>query len=243
MKTTRFIYMLSIALLIFTGCKDYDNFAEPDAGVHGKLIDSETDQTIETKQPGGGTVRFIQWNPKYPSAQPLDVPVKADGTYSVKRFFADKYKAFPLNGPFIYSGDSVEVNLTHNGDAELNFEVTPFYRIQASVTDSTFTYTITKSAFNTSKLVEIRFMVNNYPIVNEDVSSNYDPSNYYINSWRLNTEGTPDTELVGSPKTYTFSWASTKLPKGEYYFRVGARASNSPNSTYNYSPVIKATVH
>ncbi|RYY36399.1 MAG: DUF3823 domain-containing protein [Sphingobacteriaceae bacterium] len=242
MKTTKYIYILAVAMLAFTACKKYDNYDEPDAGVHGKIIDAETGNTIETKQPGGGSVRFLQWNPKYPSPQPLDVSIKADGNYSVKRFFADKYKAFPLNGPFMYSGDSVEVSLTHNGDAELNFEVVPYYRIEASVVDSTFTYTINRSAFNTSKLVEIRFMINNYPIVNEDVSSNFDESSYYLNSWRVFTEGTPDNELLGMSRTFTFNFSRTRWPKGDYYFRVAARAANSPNSTYNYSPVIKATV-
>lgn len=232
-------------LLVYAGCKKYDNYAAPDSSVFGTVTDAETGKNIETKQPGGGDIRFLQWNKaKYPSPSPIDISIKADGSYSASQLFADNYKAFPLNGPFMYSGDSVNVVLGHNNKTQLDFKVTPYYHITAAVTDSTFSYTITKPAINTSKLIEVIFMVNKYAIVNESVSSNVaGPGTYYTNLWKLATDGTPDASIIGVPQTYTIHWADTRLPKGEYYFRIGARVNNSPNSTYNYSPVVKATVH
>ncbi|MFC0513036.1 DUF3823 domain-containing protein [Mucilaginibacter angelicae] len=241
-----FIYtLIPCMLLLYAGCKKYDNYKAPDAGVFGKVTDVETGKGLETKLPGGGVIRFLQNNKaKYPSPQPIDISIKADGSYSASQFFADNYKAFPLNGPFIYAGDSVNVVLSSNGKAQLDFKVIPYYRISAAVTDSTFNYTVNKAPENDSKLVELIFMVSKDPVVNENVSSNVaGPGTYYANLWKVPTGGTPDAAIIGIPQTFTFHWADTRLPKGEYYFRMGARASNSPNSTYNYSPVIRATVH
>ncbi|MEO3403553.1 DUF3823 domain-containing protein [Mucilaginibacter sp. CAU 1740] len=245
MRSSIIYTLIPCMLLFYAGCKKYDNYAAPDAGVYGKVIDAGTGGGIETKQPGGGDIRFLQNNKtKYPSPQPIDISIKADGSYSATQFFADNYKAFPLNGPFIYAGDSVGVVLNHNQKTQLDFKVVPFYRITAAVADSTFSYTVNRAPENNSKLIELIFMVSKDPVVNEAVSSNVaGPGTYYANLWKVPTDGTPDASIVDKPQTFTFHWADTRLPKGEYYFRMGARAANSPNSTYNYSPVVKATVH
>lgn len=242
----RLILCSVYALACSVGCAKYDNYAAPEAGVYGNIIDAETGELIETKQPGGGSVRLLQWNPeKYPSPQPIDLSIKADGTYTSSHLFSDNYKAFPWNGPFRYLGDSVEVKLTDGRLSELNFEVHPYYRVAAEVSNSTFTYTITKSAANDSKLAEVIFMVNDYPIVNENVCSNVaGPGTFYPNLWKLPIESNVlDESIMGIPQTFTINWEETRLPKGEYYFRVGARAASSPASTYNYSPVVKAIVN
>ncbi|SEK79954.1 DUF3823 domain-containing protein [Parapedobacter koreensis] len=245
MKTT-LLKLAILALIAAAGCTKYDNYAAPEAGIFGNIIDAETGQPIETKQPGGGSIRLLQWDlQKYPSPQPVDISIKADGTYSSTRFFADDYKAFPWNGPFRYLDDSVNVTLSDGRLTELNFEVHPYYRVAATVSDSTFTYTLTKSAANDSKLVEVIFMVNDYPIVNENVCSNVaGPGTYYPNLWKLPIgDDVADEAIMDMPQTFTINWAETRLPKGDYYFRVGARAASSPSSTYNYSPVVKATVN
>jgi hypothetical protein len=239
MRTLKLISIIPCVTLLMTGCIKKDNYAAPDSGIQGHLTDGETGAALELKQPGGGTVRLVEWNPaKYPSPTPIDLSVKVDGSYSSSRLFADTYKAFPMNGPFQYlPADSVTVTLPPNGLAQLGFKVVPFYRITASVTDSTFTYTVTKSAANTGNLKGIIFMINNFPIVNENISSNQSGS-YYTNLWKT---GASDA-ILGIQQTFTFNFADTRLPKGDYYFRVGAVGSTS-SSYYNYSPVIKATVH
>jgi hypothetical protein len=120
---------------------------------------------------------------------------------------------------------------------ELNFQVVPYFRIALSVTDSTFTYTVTKSAANTGSLTQMIFMISNQPVVNENVSSNQ-VGNYYTNLWKLNA----GDAILGAQQTYTINFADTHLPKGDYYFRVGAVGSTS-SSYFNYSPTVKATVH
>ena len=243
MRISKLLYILPCLLaVVVSGCSDWDNFAQPNSEVFGKITDAENGQPLELRQPGGGTVRFIQWDrAKYPNPGTTDIELKANGEYSASQFFGGTYKAFPRDGAFLYQpADSVTVDLNAGGKSELNFKVTPFYRIAASVTDSTFTYTITKPAANTStKISQIIFMVNDYAIVNESVSSN--ATGYFINLWRHDiASSVTDASILGAPRTFTFKWAETHLPKGQYYFRVGVRTTNV--AKYNYSPVIKATV-
>ncbi|WP_460970995.1 DUF3823 domain-containing protein, partial [Spirosoma migulaei] len=224
MKTRQLLGILSSLLPIaLCGCAKWDNFVQPESGVYGKLTDAENGQPLQLRQPGGGTVRFIQWdNVKYPNPGTTDIELKANGEFSSTQFFAGTYKALPRDGAFLYQpADSATVALTNGNKTEVNFKVTPFYRVSASVSDSTFTYTITKPAANTStKISQIIFMINDYAIVDESVSSN--TSGYFINLWRQDIpSATTDASIVGIPRTFTFRWAETHLPKGDYYFRVG----------------------
>lgn len=231
--------LIFIIVLFCAACKK-DNYAAPDAGIYGALTDGEKGDSLELKQPGGGTVRLVEVNSKYSAATPIDISVKPNGTYSAGQLFADTYKVFPLkaNGPFMYlPGDSVTVTLSNNAVTQLNFKVVPYFRIALSVSDSTFTYTVTKSTANTGSLTQMIFMISNQPVVNENVSSNQ-VGNYYTNLWKLNVSDA----IVGVPQTYTFNFGDTHLTKGEYYFRAGAVGSTS-SSYFNYSPTVKATVH
>lgn len=240
MRTIKLIFI--ITSFFFIGCSQkYDNYAAPDSGIYGTLMDGETNDSLQLKQPGGGTVRIVEWNLKqYPSATPIDLSVKTNGTYSASQLFADTYKVFPLraNGPFQYlPGDSVTVSLTHNSMTRVDFKVVPFYRIKANVIDSSFTYTVTKSNANTGNVTQLIFMISNQPVVNENVSSNQ-VGNYYTNLWKIDASDA----ILGVQQTFTFNFGDTHLPKGSYYFRVGVVGSAS-SSYFNYSPIINATVH
>lgn len=237
MRTTIFMALLIITL---GACNKYDNFDQPDAAIFGALTDS-TGKPLEIRQPGGGSVRLLQWDlAKYPSPGTQDIELKVNGSYSASMLFAGTYKCFPRDGAFMYFGDSVTVQLPHGGRTEVNFKVNPYYYATLSMQDSTFNYTITRSATNTAKMVEVIFMVNNYAIVDESVSGNV--SGYYVNLWKLGIPGsTNDNTILGVPQSYTVKWADTHLPKGEYFFRIGVRSSAV--GKYNYSPVVKATVH
>jgi hypothetical protein len=238
MKDFRYFFNIVLVCLVITGCTKVDNYEPPTSGVFGKVTDAETGKPLEIRQPGGGIIRMLQQDTKYPNPGPIDISLKADGQFTSSQFFAGSYKAFPRDGAFQYFGDSTMVTLPSKGMAELNFKVDPYYRVIASVADSTFSYTVTAPASNTSKMQEIIFMVAKEPVVNESVSSN--TNGYYVNIWKKDVSGTPDTTLLGVLGTYTFNWQDTHLPKGEYYFRIGVRTSVA---WYNYSPVIKATVH
>jgi hypothetical protein len=240
MTTLKLFLMSSFFLLLYTGCRK-DNYAAPDSGIYGMLTDGETGDSLQLKQPGGGTVRMVEFNPaKYPSPTPIDLSVKPNGSYSASQLFADAYKVFPLaaNGPFMYlPGDSVLTTLDPGAVTQLNFKVVPFYRLALSVTDSSFTYTVTKSNANTGTLSQVILMISNDPVVNENVSANQNGPNP-VNLWKI----TVSNAILGIPQTYTIHFADTRLAKGDYYFRAGAVGSTS-SSYFNYSPIIKATVH
>lgn len=243
MRTIKLIFIIPCILLVFSACQK-DNYAAPNATIFGALTDGEIGGPLQLSQAGsGGNVRMIVNDPaKYPAPSTFDLQLKADGTYSNSLVFAENYKVFPLaqSGPWQYlPGDSVKINLPDKGNVELNFKVVPFFRIAASVTDSTFTYTITKATTTTvtNNLSSVLLLINNYPIVNESVSSNKVGS-YYLNQVSIGV--TP--AILGVQQRTVFPFGLTHLPKGDYYFRVAALGSGS-NGKYNYSPVIKATVH
>jgi hypothetical protein len=174
---------------------------------------------------------------KIPNIQ-AHIMLQAKTNYNAELLFAGTYKVVPRDGPFQYFGDTVKTVLPPNSKAQVDFKVDPYYRIAASVVDSTFTYTITAPASNTAKMQEIIFLVGKSPILDESVSSN--TTGMYINLWKKSVSGVADNTILGISGIYTIGWVTTHLPKGEYYFRVGARTSVA---RYNYSPVIKATVH
>ena len=238
MKIIKALLTISFIYFLLTGCSKADNYAAPDSGISGKLMDGKTGNPLEIRAPGGGIIRMLQQDTRYPNPGPIDIPLMADGQFYSSRLFAGTYKVFPRDGAFLYSGDTVTVQLSPGSIASQNFEVDPFYRVTASVTDSTFSYNITAPASNTAKMQEIIFLVGKSPVLNESVSSN--TSGYYINLWKNDVSGTPDNTILGMDRTYTINWAATHLPKGTYYFRVGVRTSQA---WYNYSPVITATVH
>ncbi len=239
MTTIKLTFILAAFLFLYTGCKK-DNYAAPGSGIYGALTDGDTGDSLQLKEPGGGIVRLVEINPKYPAPTPIDITVMANGKYYAAQLFADNYKVFPLkaNGPFIYTaGDSVLTTLNPGAMTQLNFKVVPFYRITLSVTDSAFSYTVTKSTANTGTLSQVIFMIASQPVVNENVSSNQVGS-YYTNLWKVNVTDA----ILGVPQTYSIPFATTNLAKGDYYFRVGAVGSAS-SSYFNYSPTVKATVH
>ena len=239
MKNLRNYLIIPVLFMFLYSCTEWDNFDAPNSGIYGKIIDSGTGEPLEVKGNGGGSVRLLQQDPKYATPSPIDVIIADNGTYKHTMLFAGTYKAFPWDGAFKYTANDSVTVVAKSGDlTELNFQVAPYFRIAASVTDSTFTYTITKPATTTEKMQEIIFMVNNYPIVNESVSSN--TTGVYINLWKQSVSSVLDTDIIGVQRTFTFNWSTTHLPKGEYYFRVGARTSVAK---YNYSPVVKAVVH
>src|ERR1700754_155380 len=105
MKTIQRLYITACILILAAGCKKFDNYDAPDAGVQGTVTDAGTGLPLETKQPGGGQIRFIQIDPRYPARLPIDIEIKANGEFNATQFFASPYIAFPRDGAFQYFGD------------------------------------------------------------------------------------------------------------------------------------------
>lgn len=244
MKTTYISIILLLAGLLYAGCKKIDNYDAPNSGIYGNLTDAENGDPMVLPQ-GVGQIRMLEVNKKYPlGASPIGLNVNSSSAYYATQLFADQYLVFPLaqSGPFIYpSNDSVLVTLHPGKMAQVNFQVIPFYRITASVQDTTVTYTITSSDANTAlgaKLTNIYVMINADSSLTMSTADNL-PGTYYAN--RFPISGVSNT-LLGVPQTFIIPFSTTHLAPGTYYFRVSCTGSKS-SSQYNYSKVIESTVN
>lgn len=268
--------MIPCILFIFSGCGK-DKYEEPNATISGALTDAETNGALQLKMDGSTSVRMIVNNPaKYPAPGNYDLTTKADGSYFTSRAFAEKYKMFPLaaNGPYTYlkpgatagttvPNDTVNVTLTAKGSVVQNFKVNPYFYVEATAVDSTITFKVTRSMFNTTYNLStmntdnnVLILINNYPIVNESVSSNGAVTNYSMNqfkyTYRLNiTTPTITANVVeskypfayGTTYTQVIPFWRTHLPKGkDYYYRVAVLGEKS-NGFWNYSPVMKVRIN
>jgi hypothetical protein len=265
MKTIKTIVIISCALFLFAGCKK-DNYASPNAGMHGALIDAETGGPLQLSENGlNSTVRMLVNDPaKYPAPTPFDLAVNQDGTYNNTLIFAEKYKVFPLlqSGPWQYvANDSVNVAIGPGQNPEVNFKVAPYYYISTpTVVDSTVTFTVTKSTVATvtnslqnaagTTTNNLLILINNYNLVNESICSNT-AGQYYQNQFRFTVTdailGNPYTPSAGVnpatklPLAYSFNFSLMNLPHGTYYLRVAVEGVGS-GGKFNYSPIVKISL-
>jgi hypothetical protein len=234
--------MVLLAALFYTGCNKIDNYAAPSSGIYGTLTDAETGDPLVLIQ-GEGTIRLVEQNSKYPNPSPIALVVNSGSAYFSTQLFADKYKVFPLalSGPFVYpSLDTVLVTLNPNALTQVNFQVTPYYRIAASISDTTFTYTITSSRANDSlggHLTNVYFLISPDSALNMATAGN-PPGGYYTNQFPLNNVS---DAILGVQQTFSIPFATTLLARGTYYFRISASGSVS-DGQFNYSKAMESTV-
>lgn len=243
---TRYIFLIiPFVVLLYAGCKKLDNYPAPNSGIYGTLTDAETGGPLILPT-GSGTIRLLEQNPLYPNPEAIALSINSKSAYYATQLFADKYLVFPLalSGPFVYPSpsDSVLVTLPANGMAEANFAVIPYYRIAASISDTTITYTITSSnytAANGGQLTNVYFLISVDSSLTLGTSSQQ-PGGYYVNKFPLSN---PSNAILGVQSTFTIPFATTNLPAGAtYYFRVVAAGSLS-DGQYNYSQTLSATVN
>lgn len=257
MKPIQSIILLGSILLVFAGCGK-DNYAMPQGGISGALVDAQSGGPLQLSETGANsTVRMLVNNPaKYPAPSNFDIVVKQDGTFSNSTVFAENYKVFPVaqSGPWQYlARDSVNVSVTDNQTANVIFRVAPFYYISTpTVVDSTVTFTVTQSTMTTvtNRLTNnnnLLILINTYDRVNESICSNT-AGKYYQNQFQFTVTdailGTPYTPAAGTSTTgkpYSFSFANMHMPRGTYYLRV-AIFGNGSAAKFNYSPIVKITL-
>lgn len=241
MKISYKLIGIAFIAFLYLGCSKLDNYPAPNSGIYGTLTDAETGEPMIL---GKGTIRLLEQNPKYPNPSPNDLTLNSGSGYYATQLFADQYKVFPLalSGPFVYpSLDTVLVTLKPGSMTEVDFQVIPYYRIKCSVIDSTFTYTITSSNANTAtgaQLQNVYFTISKDSALDKSATGNL-PGQYYPNMFPLPN---PSNAILGQQQTFTIPFSTTKLPKGDYYFRMMCAGSKS-DANYNYSPAVQATVH
>ncbi len=222
------IFLSIVFLAIVSSCSKIDNYAGPNAGITGTVIDNTTNQGIQSEQPNGFQIRLIEKG--YSNVIPLDFWGKADGSFKNTQLFADTYKVLPIQGPFL-TPDTLVVNV--NGLTTVKFTVTPFMSVKASdpqviSKNVVVKYTLSKPAVISDNIVRCLTMAAKVPAVSNSV-------NDYNVSHDLSGMSYQDIS------NQQFSDTLKNLPSGTFYVRVGARTSNGQGK-YNYSQVFPVTI-
>lgn len=117
--------MLIILLTTTLYSCELDNFDMPDAALSGRIIDAQTGELVEQDIIRGTTLELTEHG--YDPVTPQYLIVKNDGTYANSLLFANTYTVQPVRGNFI-PVDPQEITIS--GETVLDFEVTPYIRIQ-----------------------------------------------------------------------------------------------------------------
>lgn len=205
---------------------DVDTFPTPNETLKGDLRDKDGNPLI-TEQPNGFKIRIIETG----SPEPRDFWGKPDGTFFNSKIFKGIYKIVPTEGAF-FPVDTVETEIS--GITTINFEITPFVKISASIiadgTNLKATYTIVK-ATGAGKIKNARLLVSKW---NPNVGLNYNDK-----SVLRDLSGVSDL-IVGTTE-YT-DQISNYLESGvTYYARVAVLSQNS-FGRYNFSEVQEIVV-
>ena len=243
-----FIFLILSLLLVVTSCK-IDNFGEPDAQVFGAMKDSLGGGLVQTDiNSTTGSVISVYELGIY-AANPVRKTwlIKQNGEYRNNLVFANDYKFDFTSCNFFPQSRTQTVN---PGENEINFTVVPFIRIK----NLSITYDAAGKKINASftleggrKSVKVATL-KLYAYTDMYVGEN-------VKKVLVNGTGTPSRTLTGTAQTidpatvYTLSIDVAANPgtdkngfgvHRDYYFRVGAMASQAGVGTirYNYAPYV-----
>lgn len=229
----RIIYKCLPVLLFIAimACKKIDNYKEPDAGIEGTVTDVLTNTPLQTEQPNGVRIRLVEQSSDYPNVQPYDVWAKPDGTFKSTYIFSGDYKVQAIEGAFF---PIEEQRVLIKGMTQINFIVTPFLRISATVattaTGITASYQISRTQIG-AKIQEAKLWVSSVPTVS---NVSFDAGK----SVARNLSAIADATIL----TTTYTDVINGLVSGKtYYIRVGARTNTTP-TRFNYTPIVEVKI-
>lgn len=241
MKKITYI-ILGMSLLALSSCYKKDNWAEPDVQIHGNIIDFYTQKPLLSSQ-GDWSIRYWEKSWKESAAQPRDLPVKQDGTYSNTKQFEGAYDMLPYGGPFWPVVDTVR-SVVFIGSTQQDFTVTPYLQVvdlttSVSGTDLTITCRLkAPKRVGLPNLVEVKPYLSLTTFVGE---SNYINIPEYNNKRiQINKSWNDENGNVETSKLYTIGPLPVKSGY-TYNVRVGANV-NDANRKYNYSEIKQVIV-
>ena len=222
MKTKYFFFVITI-LLAGAGC-EIDNYEGPQYALSGRIVDSETNELIESGGLNAGTVVKLYENN---STQPLIYQTFPDGTFTNSKVFAGTY-SYVAEGPFRMA-EAGQPNIVINKNSQLDISVIPNVRLDMSVTGSDATSATVDVDFEKlaadQKLVNLAVVWSKYP----------NPNNFTFSGGAIATENVESLNLTSGVKTFTIT---NLQPKTKYYIRASGRTSN-PGNFYNYSAQVE----
>lgn len=224
MKKT--IYLLNLLFVLLAASCGIDNYLPPNATLQGELRDPQGNPLI-TEQPNGFKIRIIEQG----SPQNRDFWGKPDGTFFNTKIFSGRYKVIPIDGAF-FPVDTVETQIS--GVTTINFEVTPYLTIDASIAQEAgvlrATYTISQAA-GAGKISTARLLVSKW---NPNVGMNHNDKSVV-----RDLSATPDATVTQTE--YTDEIPGYLESGVTYYARVAVLANNALGR-YNFSPVYEIVV-
>ncbi|MBO9566565.1 MAG: DUF3823 domain-containing protein [Niastella sp.] len=241
MKKITYI-ILGMGLLAFSSCFKKDNYAAPDAQIHGNIIDFYTKQPLLTSQ-ADWSIRTWEKSWKESVAQPRDLPVKQNGTYNNSKQFAGSYDMLPYGGPFWPIADTAK-GVAFNGSAQQDFTVTPYLQVvelTTSVSGTNLTLTCRLKApkrVGLPNIVEVKPYLSLTEFVGESNYINiaeYNNTRKQINQSWLTYFGDVETSPVITIGPLPVKSGYT------YNVRIGANV-NDAFRKYNYSEIKEVKV-
>lgn len=223
---------------------EVDNFDEPEASIHGNLIDATTGENYLTDQ---ADVHIRIWEKSYSAnPTPQDLAVKMDGSYNREHLFAGTYDMIPNDGSWWPCDTTRQVAIGNNNNASVDFKVTPYLKIKDfnvevihNETSAMDTLVMSGRLFapRTEGLPQVR-EVRPFLSINQYCGAANHIDYYYVDAYRVNIRKTWDKigdMTTGEGKdTYTFR---VPVKKGYHYWvRMGANV-NDQYMKFNYSEI------
>lgn len=238
--------MIGAALLGLNSCMETDNFDEPEASIHGRLIDATTGENYLTDQ---GDVHIRIWEKSYrDNPTPQDLAVKMDGTYNREHIFAGTYDMLPYDGSWWPCDTTYEVPIGNKNHAEMDFKVTPYLKIKdfqmeliqdpkAEFDSLRLSCRLFAPIPNNPDMPQVREL-RPFLSLNQYCGAANHLDYYYNDQYRVNIRKTWDR--IGSTETgegndvYTIT---VPVKRGYHYWvRMGANV-NDVNLKFNYSEI------
>ncbi len=234
------------AIILLSSCYK-DNYEEPNANFHGRVIDVSTGKTFQTEQPNGFRIRFteVSWDP---GAAPQFFWAMPDGNFNWDYLFAYEgpkyegsaygvatYEVQPIEGAFI-TPDPKIIEVRPGESVTVDFEVIPCLHIEEthSLNDNELTVNLVvkrpEGSDTSQPLNGARIFISDQTkfVGFHNVGGFVDQLSPQINL----TE-----EDLGKTISQTITLASGRV----YWMRVGARTANNANR-FNYTEVIEIRV-
>lgn len=242
----KIVYFMACVLWLLTvnGCVEVDNYEAPAETIRGRIIDKNTQETMQTEV-GDGGVRLklleMSWSD---NPTPYYTTVKQDGTYQNTKLFKGNYIVEPL-GAFVplyltVSDGSMVKDERWKGDiqgtTQIDFEVEPFLNVEwagepAVNADGTLSVRV-KIRRGTDNDAYHKRLSDVYLFLN--ASSPYVGDNNKDDRYSVRL----DDETMNACLGQTVALTTPQLPGARtYYVRVGARIDHEVDGRkrYNYN--------
>jgi hypothetical protein len=232
MKKTRFTVALTIVAfiaLLSVSC-EVDNYPAPDATIAGRIIDNTTGAGIVGEQAGGRIQCYeLSWS-ENPAV--FNIPMKSDGSYQNTKMFAGRYRLEANDGAFVVP-DPKEVTVTAGSSTTADFTVTPYLAFTdasavkegADAVKLTFKLTqhVADATFHECRI----FATERSPLAGNTVNE----------AGAVITDFAADK--LGTTFSYTYRKSDLFVSGKTYWFRLGARCTQTPSGRFNMSQIFQ----